>query len=426
MKRINTTAVRAFAILTVFAVVFTMMPALTGDLNAHAASYWKNVKASADGETQVNLSWKALTKKQKRKVSGIALFRDGELVSQMSKYSSSYADSGLKAGTTYSYQLKTYKKKTKTTRMWYNKATGEYQKKKPAKKDRGQRKTFRDVTYTYYNAAAPVQVTTENAEATPPSGDSQQGGSDDADTSASDDTVKLSAYKAANGYLVEAMYNADKKPGDSTGKEIRYKKYPGYKASDKSRSWGFIIRCTDPEIADKAALAASYIAKNNNFGFESREHTSQAEVSNRASIYNAVVKATGKKPSAERLKVISSVTQKADTSCTPTCLAGYWLYYDAFTDKLPMKWIPPYDTETYEYNCGAVNVEYHQLEEAIKHVNSEYKKRGLKEPFTIIYISPGNRSSFFSKSNIKKNLKRGDIICSCPDPEKGGHTAIIM
>jgi len=238
-------------------------------------------------------------------------------------------------------------------------------------------------------------------------------------------SVIVSSYKPTNGAFVEAIYNADGRSGDSTGREIRVKGYNGYSRYNSSKNWGFIIRCNDPVVADKAALAVNYIANNNHFGYSTCYPVSQSSVNNRASIYNTVVKTTGKNPSAASLKKILSISSRADTSCTPTCLSGYWLYYD-MSDKLAMKWIPPYDKKAYNYYCGAVNVEYHQLETAIKHVNSIYRDKGMLEPFSIIYISANNRSSFFSTSNIKKNLKRGDIICSCPDYRKGGHTGIMM
>lgn len=237
--------------------------------------------------------------------------------------------------------------------------------------------------------------------------------------------VKVSGYKAANGQFMEAIGNMDEKPGDSSGREIRVKDYPGYKKKDHSRSWGFIVRCNDPEIADKASLAISYIAGNDRFGYTSWEPVSQKEIDKRASIYKAVVKATGKNPSEDDLRKIESIETEADSSCTPTILAGYWLYYD-MSDRLALKWIQPYDKNAYDYYCGSVNVEYHQLEKAIKHVNEAYRKKGMIEPFTIIYIPANERSDFFSKSNIEKNLKRGDIICSCPDPKDSGHTGLIM
>lgn len=237
--------------------------------------------------------------------------------------------------------------------------------------------------------------------------------------------VRVSDYKPANGLFVEAMSNIDSKSGDSSGRELLIKKYPGYNSRNNSRSWGFIIRCNDPEIASNAALAANYIANNNHFGYGSWLPVSQRYVDNRASIYNTVVKTTGKNPSAASLKKILSIKSKADASCTPLCLSGYWLYYD-MSDQLLLKWIPPYNTRAYKYYCGAVNVEYHQLEDAIKHVNSKYREKGMIEPFTIIYIPASKRSSFFAQSNIKKNLKRGDIICSCPNYQKDGHSGIMM
>ena len=154
---------RVAAILVAFAVAFTMMPAAAGNLDAHAAAYWRNVRATVNSQTKVTLSWTALSKKQKKKITGIIAFRNGQPLKMISKNATSYADSGLKAGTAYTYQLKTYKKITKKVRKWYNKKTGLWQKSKPAKKYRGKRKTFKETYYKYYNASAPVKVTTTPA-----------------------------------------------------------------------------------------------------------------------------------------------------------------------------------------------------------------------------------------------------------------------
>lgn len=237
--------------------------------------------------------------------------------------------------------------------------------------------------------------------------------------------VKVSNYKPVNGWFVEATGNLDNRSGDSSGREFLIKRYPGYSNRYTFRDWGFIIRCNDPEIANNAALAVSYIAKNNCFGYCSWMPVNQRYIDSRASIYNTVVKTTGKNPSVRSLNKILSIRSKADTSCTPACLSGYWLYYD-MSDRLALKWMPPYDKKAYKYYCGAVNIEYHQLEDAIKHVNSKYRKKGMIEPFTIIYIPASKRNSFFAESNITKNLKRGDIICSWPNYQKEGHCGMMM
>lgn len=100
--------------LLVFAVVFTSMPAAAGTLSVHAASpYWKNFKARTASEDTVKLSWKALTKSQKKKISGIAVFRNGKVVKRLKRTAKSYTDKKTVAGKSYSYQLKTYRKNGK-------------------------------------------------------------------------------------------------------------------------------------------------------------------------------------------------------------------------------------------------------------------------------------------------------------------------
>ena len=123
--------VRIAAIFVAFTVTFTMMPAAAGTLGSSAASpYWKSIKAKAVTENTIKLSWKALTINQQKKISGIAVFRDGKVVKKLSKKAKSYRNSGLKVGKTYKYQLKTYKKTTKRVRVYWNKKTGKWQIKK--------------------------------------------------------------------------------------------------------------------------------------------------------------------------------------------------------------------------------------------------------------------------------------------------------
>lgn len=144
-------------ILLAFAVAFSGLPFLSGELESHAAaSYIKKLNASAAGETSVKLSWTALTKKQQKKVSGITVFRNGKPIKNLSKKTSSYKDTSLKAGTSYKYQIKTYK--TKKVKQWYNKQTKKWQTKKPAKKYRGKSKNV--TTYTYSNPSPVKPVTT--------------------------------------------------------------------------------------------------------------------------------------------------------------------------------------------------------------------------------------------------------------------------
>ncbi len=236
--------------------------------------------------------------------------------------------------------------------------------------------------------------------------------------------VRVSAYKTTNGRMMHSQNNWDGKSGDSRGDESFICRYYYHKRWSH-KSWCFIIRCTDPYISNNAAIAVKYIVGNKNFGYQACFPRNQKRVNRRASIYKVVRKTVGRNPTPQELKKIKKIKKKADTSCTPTLLAGYWLYIDMNT-KLSLKWRKPYNKNAYKYYCGSVNVEYHQLEKAINQVNREYARKGMLKPFEIIYIPKSKRPSYFKRSNIKKHLKRGDIICSCPNPNQNGHTAMMQ
>ena len=166
---------KLLAWLIAFCVTFTSLPLMTGSLDVSAASYWNNISGKANSQTAVTLSWKQLTKKQRKKIGGIAVFRNGDVVAKLSKTAKNFTDTGLKAGTSYTYQVKTYKKVTKKTTMWLNKKTGQWQKKKPAKKYRGKKKTFKKISYKYSNASKAVTVKTAGASAGRPASGSSAG-----------------------------------------------------------------------------------------------------------------------------------------------------------------------------------------------------------------------------------------------------------
>ena len=66
--------------------VFAGTPFATGTAAASAASpYWKNANAKVTSETSVMLTWKKLTKKQQKKISGIAVFRNGKAVKKLKR-----------------------------------------------------------------------------------------------------------------------------------------------------------------------------------------------------------------------------------------------------------------------------------------------------------------------------------------------------
>ena len=111
-----------------------------------------SLRASAQ-KTSVSISWKKLTKKQQKKVKGIAIYRNGEQIKLISKKSRFFTDQSLKAGTAYTYTIKTYK--TTKKKEWFNKQTQKWQKKKPAKQYRGKSRKAKK-----YSAGVVVNVAT--------------------------------------------------------------------------------------------------------------------------------------------------------------------------------------------------------------------------------------------------------------------------
>ena len=151
-------AARVIAVIAAFCIAFSGLPFLAGELDVHAASkkVAKKVtlQAAASGQDTVVLKWNKIKKPQK----GYAVFRDGTPIAHVGK-KLTFTDTGLQAGSSHTYQIKLYK--TKKVKMWYNKATGNWQKKKPAKKNRGKSKKV--TTYTYQKPSNAVSVTTEPA-----------------------------------------------------------------------------------------------------------------------------------------------------------------------------------------------------------------------------------------------------------------------
>jgi len=152
-------SMKAIAMIAAFCVAFTSIPLLMGNLDSSAmakkkkAKVAKNVTVSAyaSGQTQAVIKWNKIKKPDK----GYAVFRNGAVIAHMGK-KYAFTDSGLKAGTAYTYQIRTYK--TKKVKQWYNKATGKWQKKKPKKKWRG--KSRKVTTYTYKKKSNVVTVRT--------------------------------------------------------------------------------------------------------------------------------------------------------------------------------------------------------------------------------------------------------------------------
>ena len=150
---------RLMAVAIVFCFTFTAFPVLGSEGYASAASAQiKNLKVTQSGSS-VTLKWKKLSAKQQKKVNGVAVFRDGEVIRRLGKKSTGFTDSASGAHT---YQVKAYKKTTKT--QWYNKKTGKWQTKKPAKKNRGKSKKVASYSYKYSSATVRADISDDDDE----------------------------------------------------------------------------------------------------------------------------------------------------------------------------------------------------------------------------------------------------------------------
>lgn len=150
--------VRQFiAILAAFCIAFTGMPLMAGSLDAHAASKFAIKSAKAVSSSAVKLTWKKY-----KKSNTYEIYRDGELVDRITK--TSYTDEGLDASTEYAYKVKALKKYTKKQKQYFNKKTGEWQTKKPAKKYRGKSKTVKLTKYKTLGTSKAKYVTTDAPE----------------------------------------------------------------------------------------------------------------------------------------------------------------------------------------------------------------------------------------------------------------------
>ena len=144
MKRLLTT-------LVIFALVFTCIPAFSGTLEADAAakpSPVNSINLKAYGMHEITVSWG----KAKKNYNGYTIYRDGKVLKHVGKSVKSYKDLGLKPDTKYSYYVRAYRNVKQ--KQWFNKKTGKWQTKKPAKKTRGK---SRKVTVKLHGRSSPKQ-----------------------------------------------------------------------------------------------------------------------------------------------------------------------------------------------------------------------------------------------------------------------------
>ena len=221
-------------ILLVFCVAFSGLPFLAGNLEANALAKKKKLpknitlQVAASGQTQAVLRWNKIKSPSK----GYAVFRDGEPVKHFNTKKITFTDNELKAGTSYTYQIKTYTKKT--VKMWFNKKTEKWQKKKPAKKYRG--KSKKQAVYTYKKKSNAVTIHTVAAPApSTPSDTGDNGGSDDSSTA--EDTKKEEPSKdTSDGSTAEDTKKEEpsKETTDSSTTDEAKKEEPSKDNSDST------------------------------------------------------------------------------------------------------------------------------------------------------------------------------------------------
>ena len=214
-----------------------------------------------------------------------------------------------------------------------------------------------------------------------------------------------SKYRPANGIMAEATNNEQRRvtggrKGDQTGKEVAIS---SYRADGGAYTWKFVIRATDPVVANRAANFVTKVCRNNSIGYDNY-YNNQKGINYRDSLYVYAKKVNWD---------VSKINKKVDTSCTPMCLIAF----NAAGIKMDYQLKAKYrcnQTGTYTgiYKARTVNAE--SLETAIKLVNYKYKKQGKKPPFQIIKMSPGQFRQY------RKNLKRGDVVCTYH------HTAMVL
>lgn len=134
----------------------------------------KSIYVSSLSQSSISVSW---TKVKGAK--GYQLFRNGKAI--RTGKSTSFTDTGLSAGTAYTYKVRAFKY-GKKKKMWYNKSTGKWQKKKPKKKWRGKSKKIATYKYGAFSRSATAATRPASYSSTPASGGSTGGNTNTGET----------------------------------------------------------------------------------------------------------------------------------------------------------------------------------------------------------------------------------------------------
>ena len=211
-----------------------------------------------------------------------------------------------------------------------------------------------------------------------------------------------SEYQKPNGKIGQATNdeNGDVvggEPGDQTGKEGRISDYE-YDEDKDFKHWRYLVRCTNPENANKAADFVNAACENENIGYNNYENTPEG-VDLRNSLYRTA---------SEYDFDAAAIDVPVDVSCTPLVLTGFsasGIEMDDLIDAV-------YEDVENQYTCRTVNAE--SLKEAIETVNKTYTDRGEDAPFEIIELTGEEFQDY------EANLKRGDVLCTYH------HTAMML
>lgn len=180
---------RAMIIVSAFVIAFMSMPAMGGTIDANAAAVKppaqvRNLRAGKVTQTSVRLTWKKTPKNRNTK--GYAVFRNGKLIKRVGMKRNTFVDTGLKAGTRYTYTVRAYNKNKQ--KQYYNSRTEEWQVIKPPANQWKGKKTRKVNRYKYGKASAIKKVTTKKPggrtdnRSGNKTGGNQSGPSDGADT----------------------------------------------------------------------------------------------------------------------------------------------------------------------------------------------------------------------------------------------------
>ena len=144
MKKLKT----ILTIGVIFAMVFTVFPAFSGDMNAYAATPKKiTLKITGNDSYSVTLKWNKCKSPKK----GYAVFRNGSCIKRLNTKTTSYKVS-CRPGDSYTYQIKNWTSK----KQYYNTKKKKWQNSKPKKSQwKGKQTRYK---YTYSNASNSIAV----------------------------------------------------------------------------------------------------------------------------------------------------------------------------------------------------------------------------------------------------------------------------